>query len=336
MTASGQETEAAVAAAERGDLGFGRVVTQQAEGRLLNRDGTPNSRKYGLGGQRWQRFYLEALDASWPTLLLWLAGGLLLVNGAFALAWVSLGDAAIAGSAGMGVEDAFLRAFFFSVGAFTTTGTGALHAVGTTAHWLVAFESLIGAVALLFTGALLVARLTRPRVQIRFSESAVIAPFRDGRAFMFRIVNVRPSELIDVEARVNVALYQTVNGQRERRFHSLALERRRVEFFPLHWTVVHPITAESPLRGLTPEELRASEAEFYILVTGVEESFSARVHARMSYLFDEVRWDAKFADMFIDVPDGVVTIDVDRLDRLDRLPEGTTRTPAAPEAGVAP
>ena len=43
------------------DLGLGRVVTEEAEGRLVNKDGTPNSRKYGLGSQTWQRLYLGAL-----------------------------------------------------------------------------------------------------------------------------------------------------------------------------------------------------------------------------------------------------------------------------------
>jgi hypothetical protein len=68
-----------------------------------------------------------------------------------------------------------------------------------------------------------------------------------------------------------------------------------------------------------------------VLVTGLEETFSTRVTARGSYRWDEVRWDAKFADMFVPSPDGIITIDVDRLDRFDRLPEGATATPAVGE-----
>jgi inward rectifier potassium channel len=148
---------------------------------------------------------------------------------------------------------------------------------------------------------------------------------------MFRIINVRPSEVIDVQCRVNLAWFEEVDGKRVRNFHQLALERNQIEFFSLQWVIVHPITAESPMHGLTPEQLRASEAEFFVLVSGTEESFSTRVHARSSYRFDEVRWDAKFADMFVASPDGIITVDVDRLDRMDRLPEGATRVPAAGE-----
>ena len=56
------------------DLGFGRVVAQSVRGRFLNRDGKPNSVKYGLGAQRAARLYLTALDASWSVFLVWMLG----------------------------------------------------------------------------------------------------------------------------------------------------------------------------------------------------------------------------------------------------------------------
>jgi inward rectifier potassium channel len=83
---------------------------------------------------------------------------------------------------------------------------------------------------------------------------------------------------------------------------------------------------------VTPELLRRAEAEFLVLITGLEETFSTRITAQASYLWDEVRWDARFADMFVPSPDGVITVDVERLDRLDRLAEGATTTPSASEA----
>jgi inward rectifier potassium channel len=313
------------------DLGFGRVVTQQVRGRFLEKDGKPNSRKYGLGSQLWARLYQSALSASWPSFLIWLLGLELLVNGVFALGYLSLGPTALAGTEALGLTDPFLQAFCFSVGVFTTVGTGPMHAVGSTANWLVALESLGAILSLIGAGGLMLTRLIRPRARVRFSHSAVIAPYEGGRGLMFRIVNLQLSELMDVDARVNLAWFEEVNGQRLRRFHPLVLERRQVEFFTLHWTVVHPITAESPLRLVTPELLRRSEAEFLVLVTGLEESFSTRVTARSSYRWDEVRWDAKFADMFVPSPDGVITVDVDRLDRFDRLPEGSTAKPSPGE-----
>jgi inward rectifier potassium channel len=104
-----------------------------------------------------------------------------------------------------------------------------------------------------------------------------------------------------------------------------------VEFFNLSWTVVHPITADSPLAGVTPETLAASQAEFLIIVSALEETFSTRVITRSSYTWDEVRWDVKFASIFANGPDGIIAIDVERLSRTERLDEGATRVPAALE-----
>jgi len=313
------------------DLGFGRVVAQQVRGRFLTHDGEPTSRKYGLGAQRIERFYLRALAAPLPAFLGWALGALLLLNGIFALAYLALGDGAIHGTELVGIDDPFLRVFAFSVGIFTTTGTGPLYPFGATAQWLVVFESFFGPFVLVVIAGLLIARLTRPRMRIQFSDSAVIAPYEGGRGLMFRMVNARPGDVNDVQVRVSVALFEEEDGRRTRNFYPLALERSSVDLFTLHWTVVHPIDAESPLRGATPDTLHAAEAEVLVMVNAHEETFSTRVTARASYTWEEIRWDAKFASIFATSPDGVLAIDVERLGRLERLPEGTTRVPAAIE-----
>ena len=317
------------------DLGFGRVVAQQVRGRFLTHDGQPTSRKYGLGAQRLERFYLRALAEPPASFFAWTFGALLLLNGFFALAYLALGEGALRGGEVLGISDPFLRALAFSVGIFTTTGTGPMYAVGPTAHWLVVFESFFGPTVLVATAGLLIARLTRPRMRLRFSESAVVAPYEGGRGLMFRIVNVQPAELSDVQVRVSVVLFEEINGNRQRNFYPLALERNSVDLFTLHLTVVHPITADSPLRGATPESLRAAQAELLILINAHEETFSTRVTARASYCWDEIRWDAKFASVFASSTDGVVAIDVERLDRLDRLEPGTTSVPAEAELTAA-
>ncbi|MES2178703.1 MAG: transporter [Gemmatimonadota bacterium] len=316
---------------EPSDLGFGRVVSQQVRGRFISRDGVATSRKYGLGRQYTARFYLLALNAPWPAFLGWSFGVLLLLNGVFALAYAALGEGALHGVESMGLTDPFMRAFSYSVGVFTTTGNGAMYPVGSTANWLQVLESFVGPLSLVTCAGLLIARLTRPRMSIRFSESAIIAPYEGGRGLMFRMVNTQPSELSDVRVRINLAWFEYFDGVRERNFHELELERDSVELFTLHWTVVHPITATSPLRGMTPAKLAETEAEFIIHVSAHEETFSTRVIARTSYLWDELRWDVKWASIFASAPDGVLAIDVDRLDRTERLAEGATSAPSALE-----
>jgi inward rectifier potassium channel len=316
---------------DQDELGFGRVVGQQVRGRFLNRDGSPNSRIFGLGPQRVERFYLGALNASWLAFLAWSLASVMLINGCFTLAYIALGSGAIAGQDLAGVADPFLTAFSFSFAVFTTSTTTPMYAVGATAHWLVIFESLCGPLSVIVVAGLLIARLIRPRVAIRFSESAVVAPYDDGRGLMFRIVNTQRSTLSDVHVLANLAIFETHNGVRSREFYKLDLELDTVQFFTLHWTLVHPITDRSPLRNATPAMLRDGEAELFISLNAHEETFSTRVTSRSSYTWEEIRWDAKFASVFVSSPDGVITIDVERLDRLETLPDGATTTPAALE-----
>ncbi len=316
------------------DLGFGRVVTEKARGRFVNKDGSSNSRKFGLGGQAWPRLYLRALAAGWPEFLLWTGGLTLLLAGIFAIGYRSLGPTALRGTDALGLSDPFFAAFAYSISILTGVGGGPVSAAGSTAQWLTILESVTGLLLLVLAGGLTLARLSRPRPHLRFSQRAVIAPYRGGRGFMFRLVNAEPSELSNVEVKLNLAWFEQVNGQRVRRFHELALERDRVEFFTLHWTVVHPIDARSPLAGLTPEELRESRAEFLVLAAAHEETFSTRVIARTSYYTDEITWDGRFADIYVDAPDGVTTVDIARLDRIERLPEGATASPSPSELRV--
>jgi inward rectifier potassium channel len=318
------------------DLGFGKFVSQQYRGRFLTREGHSTGRKLGLGAQRTERLYLRSLRMPWLQFMVWLVGLVLFVNGVFALAYGALGPTAIAGSDDMGLDDPFMRAFVFSMGVFTTTGSDGLHAVGTTANLLMVAEAMLGPITGIITCGLIIARLTRPRAQIRFSESAVIAPYEGGRGLMFRIVNELPGELTNIKASVNMSWWETLDGKKERQYHKLELEREDVAFFPLHWTVVHPIDERSPLRGVTPERLRQGEAEILVLITAHEETFSTQVTVRSSYTWDEVSWDAKFANIFVNGETDAVTIDVERLSRFERLAEGSTRVPAAGEGAALP
>ena len=312
------------------DLGFGSVVTERNRGRFLNKDGSPNSRKYGLGGQAWQRLYLAALAASWPAFLTWIVGLALLLAGIFAIGYRSLGPTALTGTDPLALADPFFAAFTFSVGVLTGVGTGPVIPVGSTANWLTILESITGLVALALGGGLTLARLARPRAHLRFSQRAVVAPYNGGTGLMFRVVNAELGELSGAQVRVNFVWYEDEAGKKVRGFHELPLARDRVEFFTLHWTVVHPIDANSPLYGVTREALHDGKGEFLVMITAHEETFSTRVTARTSYLYDEVVFDAKFADVFVDSPDGVITVDLDRLDRIERLsvPTPPALTPA--------
>jgi len=308
-----------VPAEEEKDLGFGAIVTGERKHRLLNRDGSFNVAREGMGIWEALNPYHSLLTMSWPKFLGGLTGAILLLNAAFAVIYLMCGDGALATPATGMPGGPFLQAFFFSVETFATIGYGHVYPVSVAANTVMTVESIIGLIGVALTTGIMFARFSRPSAKLRFSKMALIAPYRGITAFEFRLANVRNSQMVQVEARVLFSRFESEDGKARRQFTELTLERRQVAFFPLSWTVVHPIDDTSPLWGLTREDLVRSNAEFLVLMTGYDETFATTVHTRTSYRAEEIAWGARYASVF-EKPgdDGMIKIDVGRLDEVVR------------------
>ena len=303
------------------DLGFGAVVARESRRRLLNRDGSFNVHRDGLRFWESLSAYHYFLTMSWTKFLGWIIGAYIIVNALFAAVYLLLGSAALHG----GNHD-FASAFFFSIHTLATIGYGNVSPVSFAANVVVAVESLVGLIGFAIVYGFVFARFARPTACIRFSEKAVIAPYKDGRAFMFRIVNQRESQIVNLEATVLLSRRKKGGVTRvDREFVTLKLERESVVFFPLAWTIVHPIDAESPLRHWTAEDLMDCDAEFLILLNGFDETFSQTVHTRSSYAASEVVWGARFRSMFNPPEeDGTITVDIRKLHEIEMMPITST------------
>ena len=144
------------------------------------------------------------------------------------------------------------------------------------ANLVVTVEALVGLMYQALATGLLFARFTRPTAALLFSGRAVVGPYNGGQGLMFRIVNRRRNEIIELEAQVLFSAMEPDNrGGTVRRYTLLPLERNKVTFFPLSWTIVHPIDGASPLAGRTPEDLERAEAEILVLLTGIDEALRA-------------------------------------------------------------
>jgi inward rectifier potassium channel len=302
------------------DLGFGARVAQQTKARFLNRDGSFNVLRTGLPFWRTLGAYHALLTMSWLRFFTLIAFGYFAVNVIFAGAYLLCGPDALSGRSAHNPHERMLEDFFFSVQTLATIGYGSVAPKSLAANVLVTVEALFGLMGLALATGLLFARFSRPNTRIAFSEKAVVAPFRDGTALMFRIVNERSNQLTDVQATVTFSRLEGEGTERARRFHELALDRRRVLFMPLHWVVVHPIDEASPLRGMTREAFQRCDSEVMILLTAMDETFFQTVHVRSSYKPDEVAWGYRFADMFMSAADGLTGIDLRKLHDIEPAP----------------
>ncbi len=303
------------------DLGFGSVVSEESRRRLLNRDGTFNVTRDGLPFWSSLSLYHWLLGLSWPSFLGLAGAAYLTINALFAVLYLLCGPMALRGPAAAPIEGAFFQAFFFSIETFATIGYGNIYPVGLLANLLMTVESFCGLASVALTTGIIFARFSRPTAKIIFSRTAIVAPYRGSRAFEFRIVNQRTSQIIELECKVFLSRIERRDGTPFRNYYALPLERTRVSFFPLAWTIVHPIDPTSPLFAATRESLLREDAEFLVMLTGFDDTFSTNVHTRSSYKVDEIEWGAKFADLFNhDDPRGLLSIDIGRLHRTDPAP----------------
>ncbi len=297
----------------RSDFGFGSRVAQQSERRLLNRDGSFNVVRRGLPFYRSLSPYHALLTLSWPRFFLVVVAGYFVANLGFALLYYLCGPHALDGWHTGSAFARFEDAFFFSVQTLATIGYGRMSPNGVLVNLIVTVEALVGLLGFALATGLLFARFSRPTARILFSRTAVVAPFRDGRALMFRVANQRSSQLVEVSATVSLSRLDETPAGPVRRFHELALDRSKVLFLPLHWIVVHPIGETSPLFRMTQDEFRVSGAEILILISAIDETFSQAVHARSSYGADEVLWGARFSEMFLRTDEGLLGVDLRKI-----------------------
>jgi inward rectifier potassium channel len=299
------------------DLGLGGKLSERSHARLLNRDGSFNVRRNNLGPFHPYNVYHTLVSLPVPSVVLLMVAGYFATNLLFATLYWLAGPDAIAGAASSPLAR-FEDCVFFSVQTLATIGYGKLVPNTRAANVLVAIEALVGLLGFAILSALLFARFARPTAKIRFSSHAVVAPYQNGWALMFRLVNLRNHDLTDVHAVVSFARWVDENGARRRRFDQLALERDFIIFMPLHWVVVHPITDTSPLRGLTAESLAGADPEVVCLITADDETFAQTVHAKSSYDKADIVWGARFRDMYLPEADRV-TIDLGRLNDFEAV-----------------
>lgn len=288
-------------------------MSDRSRVRLLNHDGTFNVRRNNFSPFHPYNAYNTLLSLPIPRLLALMAAGYFATNLLFAFLYWLAGPDALAGTARAPLGR-FEDCLFFSVQTLATIGYGKLVPASRGANILVAFEALVGLLGFAMFSGLLFARFTRPTAKIRFSRNALIAPYRNGWALMFRLVNLRSHDLTDVHAVVSFARWTDEDGTRRRRFDQLALERDFILFMPLHWVIVHPITEASPFRGFTQAGLAGADPEVVCLISAADETFAQTVHAKTSYDKADLAWGAQFVDMYLPDTDRVA-IDLNRLDQ---------------------
>lgn len=285
--------------------------SQKKSARSLRRDGTLNIDSRSYGRTVFSDLYHILMSASWFKLLGLITAVFFTINLIFGTAFFLAGDQALEGLQSNGLLSRWMDCVFFSVQTFATIGYGKLSPATLPAHFLVTGEALIGLLSVAMMTGMIFARFSRPTARVVFSDKILFGDMDGQPVLMFRMANARLNQI--VEAQVRVVLLKTEitkEGLSFREFYDLKLERSNSPLFSMSWTVVHPIDSESPVYGLSKEQILESDIEFMVTLTGTDETFLQSVYARMAYSVDDFLWNAHFSDMISRTPEGRIHIDI--------------------------
>lgn len=307
---------------EMKDLGFSTKSTDRQ--RAINKDGSFNVTRRTSILPTFNDAFTNVIAMPWWKFNLLVVSYYLIANILFAGIYFLLGVNFIRGVEGSEFEK-FMDVFFFSAQTLTTVGYGYMSPKGILAGSVAAIESMVGLLGFALATGVLYGRFSRPSAKVVYSENLLVAPYKEGKALMFKMANARKNELIEVEVEVAMAINITENGQSTRRFYNLELERKKINFFPLTWTIVHPLDENSPIKDLQKEDLDAGDAEILIYLRAFDDTYAQTVHSRYSYLQEDIIWNARFINIIQQTEKGSL-VELDRINEHVLLE--TTESPA--------
>jgi inward rectifier potassium channel len=293
---------------QNNDTGFASN-TNDTGGRFINKDGSYNLVKEGLPFIKRFSLFQDMLNLPLWKFITVIFLFYVAINVIFTFIYLLIGADQLDGIINGSNWKIAREVFYFSTQTFTTVGYGHISPIGDAANIVAATESLTGFLSLAIATGLIYGRFSKPRSYLTFSDHALISPYKEGKALMFRFAAFKDKHsLTDLEIKVNTGLLVLDGEITSYKYFSLELERTRVESMPMSWTVVHPLDENSPFYGFSEEDMKTSDVELYVMLRGFDDVFSNYVQQRTSYTFSEILFNRKFVPMYRESEDGKSTI----------------------------
>lgn len=263
--------------------------------------------------------YAYLTDISWFKFFVFVFVSYIIINMFFASIYLLVGIEEITNSTGSKVQD-FFNAFFFSAQTITTVGYGGISPQGFTGNIISTFQALVGLLSFSFVTGLLYGRFSKPKAAVKFSENVILRDFEDEKTIMFKLMNYRSTIMID--PKVTVIFANTIKDEDDdfrKEYFKLKLQMEKLKYLTTTWTIVHKIDGESPFVGFAKNEIKALDAELYILIQYHDETFSQQVNQMHSYKSADLLVDVKFKQSFSFDKEGYTVLDHSVLSDVEKM-----------------
>jgi hypothetical protein len=289
------------------DAAGGRLVKRSSGRSLIQHINLPPQYRVGF----FRDFFTTIVNSRWYCLIVFFSSLYVASWLVFGSVWLGLNTALDSGGGGnvTCVTDVidFPSALLFSIETQMTIGYGFKYITNEcrTAIVIIIVQCVCGLLIDSFLLGLIFTKLSRPRNRRRtllFSDYSVI---RDGegargRVLEFRIADVRRSQVVEAHVRLQLYWYRESaggGGGGELQQYDLEVgydEGRDRIFLLTPVSVFHYITEQSPLYGLTREDLASSRLELVVILEGIVEVTGLTSQALWSYTSDEILFDRRF------------------------------------------
>lgn len=205
-------------------------------------------------------------------------------------------------------------AFLFSVETQQTIGYGSRAITTQCFEGIIVLQaqSVLGDFLDAFLLGLTFAKMSRPRDRaktVKFSSSATIALRDNKMCLMFRVGDIRKSQIVEAHIRAQLFRKLKTTEGTELPFYQQDLrlcydwrycdydDNRYQVFLMLPLVIYHIIDENSPFYHITPEKLKQEEFEIVIVLDGMVEATGLNTQPKSSYLNDEILWGYDFENV---------------------------------------